>query len=377
MNKLNLNYKMEPNHYNRYTWILGNPVIAPNVWIKGFCLIDALHESIKIGRRSDISSSAQVLTHSTVQRYVSERRFSEAGTAATEIGKFVFTGTNTVVLMDAKIGNHSVIAARSVVPQQMQIPPYSLVAGVPAKIIGSSKKYLKEIDEESISVVIPAFNEQVTIKNVLKEAGENLKKLKIPFEIVVINDGSTDKTKQIVEGLIKKTKDIRLVNHLKNRGFTGAMRTSFQSAKKHLIFLAPADGQFDFSELGNFVEAIKGNDVAIGYRVKNEEGFKRRLNSRLFHFLCATLFGIKLKEISTVSLWRKRVTDSIKIQSDDRSAMFLPELIYKALGKKYRFIQVPISWYLRKGGAPKGASPLVIVNTLRAMFQLWLKIAQK
>lgn len=365
---------MEPNHYNQYTWILGNPIIGPNVWIGAFCLIDALHESVNIGRGTDISSGAQILTHSTVKRCISERRFAKIETAATQIGEFCFIGTNAVILMGAQIGDHSIVAAGSVVPQRMKIPPYSLVAGVPAKIIGSSKKYLKNVDEESISVVIPAFNEQATIENVLRDANENLKSLKIPFEIVVINDGSTDKTKQIVENLTKNNKNIRLVNHPKNRGFTGAMKTSFQSAKKHLIFLAPADGQFDFSELGHFVSAIKGNDVAIGYRVKNEEGFKRRLNSKLFHFLCRILFGIKLKEISTVSLWRKRVIDSIKIESEDRSAMFLPELIYKALAKKCRFIEVPVSWYIRKGGAPKGAHPLVILNTLRAMFQLWKKI---
>lgn len=375
MDKQKFNYKIEPNHYNQYTWILGDPIIGPNVWIGAFCLIDALHANIKIGRGTDISSGAQILTHSTVKRAISERRFGNIESIDTEIGEFVFIGTNAVILMGAKIGDHSVIAAGSVVPQKMQIPPYSLVAGVPAKIIGSSKKYLKQVEEESISVVIPTFNEQDTIKNVLTDANENLKKLKIPFEIVVVNDGSTDKTKLILESFIKENRNIRIVNHPKNKGFTGAMKTSFLSAKKHLVFLAPADGQFDFSELGNFIEAIKGNDVAIGFRIKNEEGFKRKLNSKLFHFLCRIFFGIKLKEISTVSLWRKRVVDSIKIESEDRSAMFLPELIYKALAKKYRFVEVPVSWYLRKGGSPKGAHPLVIINTLRAMFTLRKKIA--
>ena len=121
--------------YNKFAWILGNPEIGERVWIGAFTLIDALHAPLKIGRGTDISSGVQILTHSTVRRAISERRHGEVDGASTEIGEFCFIGTHATILMGAKIGHHSVIAAGAVIPQFMKVPPYSLVAGVPAKAI--------------------------------------------------------------------------------------------------------------------------------------------------------------------------------------------------------------------------------------------------
>lgn len=361
------------NPYNKHAWVIGNPEIADNVWIGAFCLIDALYAPLKIGRGVNVSSGAQILTHSSVKRTVSERAFGDIEFASTEIGNFCFIGTNAVILKGCKIGHHSVIGAGAVVPEDSVIPPYSLVMGVPAKIVGSSKKFLKDVERDSLSVVIPAFNEKDTIEDVVKEATEALKDMKIDYEIVLIDDGSTDGTSKIIDKLAK-VKEIRAVHHEKNKGFTGAMKTAFASARKHLVFLAPADGQFDFGALNNFVEAIKGYDVAIAYRVENEEPFSRKLNSRVFHKLCSILFNINFREISTVSIWRRRVLQSVEIESDNRSAMMLPELIYKAMQKRCRFTEVPIHWRLRRGGEAKGAGVVTIIKTLTGMYTLWRKV---
>lgn len=223
---------------------------------------------------------------------------------------------------------------------------------------------------DSISVVIPAFNEEKTIKEIVNDATLILKKLKVDYEIVLVNDGSTDNTGKIIDKLARSRR-VRAVHHKKNKGFTGAMRTCFKSARKKFVFLAPADGQFDFSELLKFIKAIGRFDVALGYRIKNEESLSRKLMSRLFHILCRILFGIKFKEISTVSLWKRTVLQSISIASDDRSAMMLPELIFKAMKKKYKFTEVPISWRLRRGGKAKGAGFVTIAKTLVGMLRLW------
>lgn len=361
------------NPYNKRAWILGNPEIADNVWIGAFCLIDALYAPLKIGRGVNISSGAQVLTHSTVKRTVSERAFGDIESAPTQVGEFCFIGTNAVILKGCQIGHHSVIGAGAVVSENTVIPPFSLVVGVPAKIVGTSKKFLKDVEKESLSVVIPAYNEKDTIKNVVKEATEALKNLKIDYEIVLIDDGSTDGTSAIIDKLAG-SKGVRAVHHQKNKGFTGAMRTSFESARKNLVFLAPADGQFDFRQLKDFIEAIRGYDIGLAYRVKNEESFSRKFNSRVFHLLCGVLFNIHFREISTVSIWRRKVLQSIKIDSDDRSAMMLPELIYKAVQKRYKFTEVPIHWRLRRGGEAKGTGLITIVKTLTGMFSLWRKI---
>lgn len=126
-----------------YVWITGRPKIGEDVWIGAFCLIDGLHDKLTIGKRCDISSGAQILTHSTLRRCLSEDKYDYTDHAPTEIGNYCFIGTNAVVLMGAKIGHHSVIGAGCVVPQFMRVPPYSILTGVPARITGSSKRYLR------------------------------------------------------------------------------------------------------------------------------------------------------------------------------------------------------------------------------------------
>jgi len=229
---------------------------------------------------------------------------------------------------------------------------------------------------ESISITIPAFNEEETIELVVKDALVAVKKLTSNFEIVLVNDGSTDKTGKIIDRLAKKNKKIRAIHHKKNKGFTGAMKTSVYSAKKEFVFLAPADGQFDFRELVRFREAIKGHDGAIGYRETRDENLVRKFNSWAFHFLVKMIFNLPFKEISSVFMWRRQVIKSIDIISEDRSAMFLPEFFYKAVLKKYKFAQVPVHWHPRAGGETKGASPIVMVKTVWGMVKLRLKMEQ-
>lgn len=378
MEDFNYGEKDKPYSLKKHSWILGSPEMGERVWIGAFCLVDAYHAAVKIGKGTEISSGAQILTHSTVRRAISERRHGETDYAPVEIGEFCFIGTNATVLMGSKIGHHSVVAAGAVVTQNMVVPPYSIVVGVPAKVTGSSKKFLKEVEKESLSVVIPAYNEKSTIEKVVTEALVHLKKLKVDYEVVLVNDGSIDGTDKIIEKIARKNKRVRVIHHKKNRGFTGAMKTCFRSAHKHFIFLAPADGGFDFSDLGKFREAIKGYDVATAYITRDNEDIVTKIKVAVFHWpflvLSRFLLGIKLREFSSVSLWRRRVFESFEVESEDKSAMFLPELVSKALAKNYKFVQVQIKWHPRRGGEAKGAKLSVALRTFMAMLRLWFKI---
>lgn len=131
-----------PNPYNPHAWILGNPVIGKDTWIGPFTLIDAKHAKVIIGKGCNIATGAQVISHSTVHRCISEGTYNNVDAKDTNIGDYCFIGSNAIILMGAMIGHHSVIAAGCVVPENANIPPYSLVAGVPGKVVGSTKKYL-------------------------------------------------------------------------------------------------------------------------------------------------------------------------------------------------------------------------------------------
>lgn len=372
MDEDKFDHGLADNPYNKHAWILGEPEIGDRVWIGAFTLIDALHAPLKIGRGTDISSGAQILTHSTVRRAISEKRHGEVDSAPTEIGEFCFIGTHATILMGAKIGHHSVIAAGAVVPQFMKVAPYSLVAGVPAKIVGSSKRFLKSVERESISITIPAFNEEKNIEKVVKEAVEAASRLTRDYEVLLVDDGSTDGTRKIIQKLSKQ-KRIRAIYHKKNKGFTGAMKSCLSNAKKHLVFLAPADGQFDFGQLPKFIDAIRGYDMAIGYKEKRTDGIFRNLSSWAIYSLYKILFNVPIREISTVFMWRRRVIEAVNVEANDRGAMFLYEFFYKALQKKFKYVEVPISWRPRRAGRAKGRDLKNILKTIVGMLKLWTK----
>ncbi|HEY9724188.1 MAG TPA: acyltransferase [Oscillatoriaceae cyanobacterium] len=125
---------MSEHPYNPRAWIVGEPAIGEGTWIGAFTLIDG-QGGLTIGRGCDISSGAQILTHSSARRCVSERVYDKVDRAPTVIEDYVFVGTNAVVLMGAHVGHHSVIGAGAVVREHDRIPPYSLVVGVPARVV--------------------------------------------------------------------------------------------------------------------------------------------------------------------------------------------------------------------------------------------------
>ena len=128
--------RLPTNPFHELAWIAGEPEIGPGCWIGAFTLIDGIG-GLRIGQGCNISSGAQVLSHSTARRCVTERRYPIVDKRPTELGDFVFVGANAVILMGSRIGHHSIIAAGAVVREGTEIPPYSLVAGVPARVVRS------------------------------------------------------------------------------------------------------------------------------------------------------------------------------------------------------------------------------------------------
>ncbi len=124
---------LPPNPYNPFCWVAGTPEIGEGTWIGAFTLIDGLG-GLKIGRGCNVSSGAQILSHSTVRRCATGRKHPDPDYKPTEVGDYVFVGANAVIQMGAKVGHHSVIGAGAVVLEDSVIPPYSLVVGVPARI---------------------------------------------------------------------------------------------------------------------------------------------------------------------------------------------------------------------------------------------------
>lgn len=126
------------NKYNPHAWIINDPEIGEGTWIGPFTVIDGIG-GLKIGKHCDISCGAHIVTHSTVKRCITERKFNEVEKAETIIEDYVFIGENVTILKGVHISHHCVIAAGAVVKENTTIPPYSLVAGVPGRIVRNIK----------------------------------------------------------------------------------------------------------------------------------------------------------------------------------------------------------------------------------------------
>jgi glycosyltransferase involved in cell wall biosynthesis len=226
----------------------------------------------------------------------------------------------------------------------------------------------------SLTIAIPAYNEEESLPEVITKAVAAAKTNVPVYEILIVDDGSTDKTGAIADIYAKEHRWVKVVHHPKNQGFSGAIKTCYKKSTKELIFLLPADGQIDASDVKLFLNAVDTADVVVGYREHNPEPLFRRFNSRVFHTLYRMLFGVRLREISTSILWRKTVIDKINITAMPRSALIEPEVVYKAWAMGFRFAQIPIPYYPRSGGSPKGANPLMIAATFIELLRLRYQI---
>lgn len=135
-------HQLPPNRFNAHAWILGEPDIGDDVWIGAFTVIDG-SGGLSIGHGCDISAGAQIYTHSTVERCVSDRALP-IRRAPTKIGRNVHVGANAVVLMGSNISDFCVIGAGAVVKEGTTAPAYSLLVGVPARVIPEGARRFAE-----------------------------------------------------------------------------------------------------------------------------------------------------------------------------------------------------------------------------------------
>ena len=132
-----------PNKYNPHAWIINDPEIGEGTWIGAFTVIDGIG-GLKIGKGCDISCGVHIITHSTIKRCVTERKYNDVEKSETVIEDHVFIGEHATILKGVHIGHHSVIAAGAVVKENTVIPPYSLMSGVPGRIVRNIKDEIEK-----------------------------------------------------------------------------------------------------------------------------------------------------------------------------------------------------------------------------------------
>lgn len=228
---------------------------------------------------------------------------------------------------------------------------------------------MKKISQ--LSVFFPAYNEEENIKNTIVQAIKVLKEIAGKWEVIVINDGSTDKTAEIVKQLAKKDKRIRLITHKINKGYGGAIKTGIFNSRYPLICYMDSDGQFDFKEIKKFLAKIKKADLVLGYRKKRTDSFYRRILARTLWLADWVLFGLKVKDVDCgFKLFKKEVVDKIgKLVTE--SAITETEFIVRAKKAGFKIAQVGVKHNPRIDGEQTGGRLKVILKAAIEGLKLW------
>jgi glycosyltransferase involved in cell wall biosynthesis len=222
-------------------------------------------------------------------------------------------------------------------------------------------------DRISISIFFPCFNEQDNIPIVIRSALEVLEIISADYEIIIIDDGSTDRTAEIARELGLANPRIRLVRHPANLGYGAALRSGFRTASKDLVFFTDADGQFDLRDLPSFLEAIGQYDVVCGYRLRRSDGIIRRFNGWCWTQLVCLLFGLRVRDVDCAfKLFRRHVVENMQMLSN--GALISAEILARATKAGFRIAELPVRHYPRRAGRQTGANLRVII---RAFVELW------
>ncbi len=195
------------------------------------------------------------------------------------------------------------------------------------------------------------------------------------FEIVVVDDGSTDRTAEIVRTYADAHRDVRLEQHPHNLGYGLALRTGLRSARGDAVFFTDADRQFRVADLSRLLERFDEADVVVGYRLKRNDPWHRLVVAWVYHKVLRAVFGLRMRDVDCAfKLIRRNVLDDVLDDLESRAAFISPELLIRAGLAGYRVVQVGIPHHPRPAGRPKGATPKVIARTIREIVRMRRKL---
>ncbi|KFE72444.1 glycosyltransferase family 2 protein [Hyalangium minutum] len=225
----------------------------------------------------------------------------------------------------------------------------------------------------SISLFLPAWNEEDYVERAVTRALDVLPRLTDDFEIIVVNDASTDRTKEIAEGLAARIPQLRVITHATNLKLGGAMRTGLSASTKDIVVYSDIDLPWDLRELEralhlmDYLEA----DMICAFRFdRTSEGPKRIIYSFVYNLLIRSLFDINIKDVNfSFKVMHRRVLEAIELKS--LGSFIDAELVVKAMRKGFRVFQMGVDYFPRTRGVSTLASPSVIMKMVKELAKLY------
>jgi len=226
---------------------------------------------------------------------------------------------------------------------------------------------------KSLSVFFPVYNEEANLEILIKQAIRIIPQLATRYELLIINDGSTDDSLKIAKQLRNQYQQVKIFSHKNNKGYGEVLKTGIKHSQYEWIFWTDSDLQFDLAELSNFVKETNKYQAIIGYRLKRSEGFKRHLNTSIFKFYIDLLFRLHVKDIDCAfKLFKASTLKELELISG--SAFTSAEILYRLKKKKIKFKEIAVNHYPRLYGRATGAKLKVIFKACYEALTTYLNI---
>ena len=223
----------------------------------------------------------------------------------------------------------------------------------------------------SVSFFCPAYHDEKNLPKLIPKVAKFLQEITNKYEIIIVEDGSPDKTGEVADFLAKKFKNVRVIHHEKNMGYGGALKDGFENAKYDYVMYTDGDNQYDVNEFKRAISLLKDADVVSGYAKKKAVNFRRKLQSIVFNTAVMALFSIYIKDINcSMKIYKMRVLKNINIKSF--SAFIDAEMIIKAKRNGFKIAQFPVTHYPRSNGIEGGSKISVIMPTVKDMIKFGL-----
>lgn len=226
----------------------------------------------------------------------------------------------------------------------------------------------------SISVFFPCYNDSHSIGQLVTDAFATLKKTTNKFEVIVIDDGSTDNSRNILKNLLKEHRQLKVIYHRKNKGYGGALQTGFRTAKYEWIFYTDGDGQYDAKKLPLLVHLASDNvDFVNGIKISRKDPTYRVIAGNLYSFFIRWFFWTPIYDIDCdFRLIRKEILKKLTLKST--SGSICVELVKKAQRVGARFQEVGVPHFERRWGDSQFFQPRRIFHTFCELLILWINL---
>lgn len=225
-----------------------------------------------------------------------------------------------------------------------------------------------------ISVFFPAYNDGGTIPSMVLTALMTLRQLTPDYEVIVVNDGSSDYTADVLEEMASCYPELRVIHHEQNKGYGGALRTGFSSATKDLVFYTDGDAQYDPRELADLYQAWTDQvDLVNGYKISRSDPIHRTIIGRVYHWTVKLAFGLQVRDVDCdFRLMRRSIFDQVHLEST--SGVICVELMKKVQDSGFRIAEVPVHHFHRAYGRSQFFNFRRIWRTGKQLWGLWWEL---